>query len=702
MHLGTQYYRPPFPNRKYWEDDFARIRDSGLDTVQLWVLWGWVEPAPGQFQFEDYDRLISLAARSGLGVVLSAIAEIQPCWIHREVPDSELVTNLGHRVTSCNRAECHFGVTPGGCFDHPGVWERMEGFFSQVASRYAPAANLRGWDCWNELRWNVHAGGQVCFCPHTICAFRRWLDEKYGGLEGLNRAWQRRYSDWDDVLPGKYAGLPYTEMMAFEHFLTVRANRHAAARYQVIKRIDPDRPVTVHGAAPTALYGYGGDDHALNKGNDWAFADALDGVGSSSFPKWCNIDDADFAMRVECVKSAARGKKVWLSEVQGGRASRGSSVTPPVDAISQQRWIWNGLACGADMVLFWCWRDEVFCSEAGGFGLIGDDGLAEERLAAMRVTGRVLREHRALFEGYQPAPADVGVLFSPQSYYQNWAQDGNADAATRAFMGAARSLVRNNIPYTVVEEEHLDSLAGLKVLFMPRTLVVDDAVAEKLGEFVRGGGTLVCESECGAFDPVGLYRYPADRFTARLAGIREVGRRTLACDRIQVEVDGRTLTLGVTQWLTPWQAGAGVVRAADRDGGLVVEVPVGRGRLILCGSYLAEAYSQSGARDYEAFAAWIVRSAGSRPDVRVITPAESSAFVFVKHGQSQERKLVFVFFPAELDAVELQFQEGFLDAWRLDDLISGTQVELAAADSGKTCAVHASPWRFAVLAEPGS
>ncbi|HUV90613.1 MAG TPA: beta-galactosidase, partial [Anaerolineae bacterium] len=62
MNLGVQYYRPPFPEQKYWEDDFARIKDCGLNTVQLWVLWGWVEPKPGRFYFDDYDRLVELAA----------------------------------------------------------------------------------------------------------------------------------------------------------------------------------------------------------------------------------------------------------------------------------------------------------------------------------------------------------------------------------------------------------------------------------------------------------------------------------------------------------------------------------------------------------------------------------------------------------------------------------------------------------------
>ncbi|MDP6381154.1 MAG: beta-galactosidase, partial [Phycisphaerae bacterium] len=276
MNLGTQYYRAPFPESKYWEDDFKRMRDSGLNTVQLWVLWAWVESTPGEFRFDDYDRLVELAGANDLQVVLSTIAEIHPYWIHREVPGSEMITSMGQKVVSSNRVEVHFGLTPGGCSDHPGVWERMANFISVVAERYKNAPNLHGWDAWNELRWNVHSDGLVCYCEHTIKAFRSWLNDKYGGLDGLNEAWKRRYGAWEDVLPGKVHDRPYTEMMAFQHFLTWRSDEHAKARYHTIKAIDPGRPVTVHGGAPSAQYVGGGDDQALDRGNDWFFADELD------------------------------------------------------------------------------------------------------------------------------------------------------------------------------------------------------------------------------------------------------------------------------------------------------------------------------------------------------------------------------------------------------------------------------------------
>ncbi|NLX44018.1 MAG: beta-galactosidase [Chloroflexi bacterium] len=706
MHLGAQYYRAPFPNRRYWRDDMLRMADAGLNTVQLWVLWGWCEPSPDNFRFDDYDELVSLAGEAGLGVVLSTIAELQPYWIHQQVPGSEMIDHMGNVVISSNRGEGHFGLTPGGCTDHPGVWERMAGFMEEVVVRYREAPNLVGWDAWNELRWNVNADGQVCHCPYTVNRFHSWLDATYGGLEGLNAAWNTRYTGWEQVLPGKFPRSPYTTTMAWENFLTWRATELGLARYDVIKSLDPDHPVTVHGGAPTVLYGMRFPETSLNRGNDWFFADEMDGIGCSSFPTWFHFSDADLAMRIECVRSAARGKKVWLSELQGGRAAHGFAVHDPVQPANQQRWVWTGIGSGADTILFWCWRDEVFGSESAGFGLIGADGLAEPRLAAMRKTASVLKQWETEIEAYRPLLPTVGVYFSPQSYYLYWNQDNHAELPQNALLGYTRALLRNQIPYTIIEEEHLESLEEIDVLFMPRSLVIDAEQAEALAAWVQDGGTLIAESECGAFGRNGLYRYPEDRFLADIAGLAELGRRTLAGNSVSVNIDGLQLNLPASQWITPCQAPEGTVLGSSADGPLFVEVPVGEGRVILCGAYMGDAYFEGSSRadsvyapyaaDFERFISALVRRAEVPLMVQVVEPGGAAAReVHVRVGYSLGRPMVFVF-SEHADLVTLQLPEGMLQAG-VTELLSGASLPVQQTDDGQRVQVPMSEWGMAVL-----
>ena len=698
MNLGVQYYRAPFPEQKYWEDDFKPIKDSGLNTVQLWVLWGWVESRPGKFVYDDYDQLMALAEKNGLGVVLSTIAEIQPYWIHREIPGSEMIDHRGHKVISSNRGECHFGCTPGGCTDNPEVWKRMSHFLAKTVEHFRGSPVLRGWDCWNELRWNVNADNRVCYCEHSLAAFHQWLDQKYGGLDGLNRSWKRRYGQWDEVWPGKMHKRPYTEMMAWQHFITSKCDLHGARRYEVMKKIDPDHPITVHAGDPAPFMGGWDELTACDRGNDWFFADATDGIGCSSFPKWQTLDDADFGLRIEMVKSAARDKLVWLSEVQGGRASLGFEMTPSVDARSQQRWIWNGLACGADTILFWCWRDEVFGTEAGGFGLIGRDGLAEERLAAMKITGGILDRHRALFEAYQPDRGTVGALFSPQSYYQSWSEENHAGRCREALMGYLRALVKNSIPFAVVEEEHLEALEGLEVFFLPRANVTTPKVEKALIDFVQRGGTLVCESEAGSFTPEGFYNYPHDRFIAKLCGLGEVGRRFIPSETASTNIDGQKLQLRYHQWVTPWETNAqSKVWATHPDGAVISEISVGKGRLILAGSYFGAGYREKQTPDFEKFVGLCVARSGWKPRISVAASATPDSFYYIKSGLSGKTRLVFIFFPPEAKNVTLRFEKGVLPGPAAVDLITGHQFTAKEKDGGHELGLDNPPFQLAVL-----
>ncbi len=706
IHLGTQYYRPPFPNRRYWEEDIRRMADAGLNTIQLWVVWAWVEAKPGQFVFDDYDELVALADKHGLQVVLSTIAAIHPYWIHWVVPGSEMVDNFGHKVVSSNRGECHFGLTPGGCFDHPGVWERMRQFLETTARHYRTTPNLFGWDAWNELRWNVQADGLVCYCDYTLNRFRAWLDQKYGGLEGLNRAWERRYTSWEDVLPGKMPNRPYTEMMAFEEFISWRSVQHAYARYEVLRAVDEEHPITVHGAQPTVLHGY--DSYplatALHRGNDWAFADRIDGIGCSSFPLWggSEMDRADFFARIDFVASARRDKRVWLSELQGGRSNIGFSVAQSVDPVSQQGWVWGGLGAGADTILFWCWRDEVFGRESTGFGLSGSDGLAEERLAAMKRTGQVLNRYGALLESYTPAPAQVGLLFSPQAYYLHWAQDGTARVPLRGVQGYARALVRHNIPYRVVEENHLDDLKDIKLLILPRAIVMDDSVAERLADFVEDGGVLFSESEVGAFGTNGIYRYPEDRYFAHLTGIREIGRRQCEQAVVTLSVDGRSYVVPCAQWLTP------MVSPETDEPALMQQADFGSGRILFCGTYLGDAYleaSPAHAAGFERFLVDLTRQAGVVKPVEVVAPQpEGASFVHVKLGTAVEdvdgtrrpRPMAFVLAPDPAQEVTLRFVPGTFGD-RVVDILNDRELPVRAQPEGQMVVVGPSVWGISVL-----
>jgi len=454
---------------------------------------------------------------------------------------------------------------------------------------------------------------------------------------------------------------------------------------------------------------YAGDkpSTALHRGNDWYFADFLDGIGTSSFPIWDNIDQIDFIARVDFLRSAARGKQVWLSELQGGRSVDGFTIHRSPTAAHHQRWTWSAIAGGAKSILFWCWRDEVLGHESGGFGITGADGRNEERIAGLRKISRLLDTHADFLQSYSPSPGEIGVFFSPQTYYLSWCEDGNSRRIMQAVQGVARALIRSGIPYRIIEENHLAELDQVRVLFMPHTLVLEKNQADIICSFVRAGGTLITESECGAFGANGLYRYPPERFLSRLADLREQGRRDLSGDTVSFELElpigRRSYEVPATQWCSPFE-----------DGNVAQIVQVCSGRVVALGLYTAEAYYEgqrfkdrryiAAGADYERLVLDIAASAGVFAPVTVAGVDGGVVTDSVQTGQSNGIPIVCVTSDAAAELLSIRmvdpvFAEAFRDG--AVEIISGVRLTCNSARStaGITVAIEVpqNPWGVSIL-----
>lgn len=705
MFLAAQYYRPPFPTQKYWADDFARMRDAGLHAAQLWCIWGWIESRPGHFQFDDYDQLIDLAGKRGLKVVLSTIAEIHPFWIHRIVPDSPMVDHMGNRVISSGRTECNVGLTPGGCTDNPAVRERMQGFLEAVSARYGKLKHLVGWDCWNETRWNVNAENYVCYCEHTLREFRNWLSGKYGGLDGLNQAWHRRYVSWQDVQPGKQVSRPYTEMMEFVRFLTVRASRHARFRYEAIRKHDSSHVITAHCGTPairTDGWFKGFEEQPLCRGVDWDLADQLDGFGCSHFPFWGGVADADeFGVRVESSRSAGQGKVVWISELHGGSARTGITADRSVEPLAQQRWVANGLARGVKGVIFWQWRDEVFGRESSGFGLDGWDGLAQQRLVALKKTADMVNANMKQIDSYRPDAAKVGVLFTPENYLLRWADDGSAAEAADGVFGYCTAMERLRIPYEIVESQHLAAMDNLKVLLVPWSVVLPPQTQQAIIDFVRRGGRILFEAETASFDQQGFYSYPNERPFMQTLGLQDLGRRQLGDNAtIAATLGDSQVELTLDNMITPLadSPDADVLARSTQGQPLLVRRTVGEGAVFALGSFLGRPYLRSRNAGLEKLIQHICDDAGLVLEFDVDS-SDGSRFLQWRTGPTADGRILWIINGGGDRTVTVTEKLGaFGKAKRAKEIFTGHNVAITGQAGSKQCVLKIPAGQYVGLA----
>lgn len=644
MLTAVQYYRPPFPEQRFWAGDLSAIRDAGLDGIQLWCIWGWIEGVPGTFKYDDYDALVTGAGERGLKVVLSTVAEIQPFWIHRLVPNAELVDHLARKVVSGPRSEVNVGLTPGGCFDHPEVAGRMRRFLENIGSRYGGADHVAGWDCWNETRWNVHANGLTCYCVHTLTSFRSWLRGRYGGLEGLNAAWKRRYTDWEDVWPGRRTGGPYCDLIDFGRFQSARTTQHARFRYDCLRRGGAAQPITAHGPMPTIVTPPVTAEVPMCRGNDWELADVLDGVGSSHFPISEGMSESLVGARIQQVASAAQGKETWTSEIQGSSSSIGyGRAGRRGGPLKQQQWLFRCMARGYKTTIFWQWRDESFCGEAGTGGMSGQDGLASARLAALGKALSFAATNEALLDAFRPDPPRVGVLFNPESFYLTWARQGNVDDARWSVTAYGMALERLRIPYAYVEAHHTSDMDDLDVLLVPWCQMLPDTTRTAIDALFARGGRILVEAETDAYDANGFYRHPAERPLMRAIGMRDIGRRPLPSGGILCVELERTTQIPLLYFTTPLEGSHTQVLSRNTDGEpLLVRCPVANGAAYVIGGFAGRAYFEEPTSGLEALVRHVCENAGVVSDAELDVGNTGDSGLTWRTGMSGTTRLLWI------------------------------------------------------------
>ena len=229
----------------------------------------------------------------------------------------------------------------------PGVRAADNAFYAALANRARRSPAFLGWDLWSEphvINWANPTwipNPEFCFCPHTIRRFRGWLQAKYGSLEKLNEAWYRRFSNWDQVEPGRMSTiLSYTDYIDWKTFIADKLGEDLHDRYQAVKQVAPSTIVTSH-AAGVGLFS--SPHHWEGQADDWTMAGKVDFYGTSFYPKHSAFVDRDAPWRAALLRLHAI---VWLRRgpagLLGGRVAERlrhdrSECQSNRDAIGSQR-----------------------------------------------------------------------------------------------------------------------------------------------------------------------------------------------------------------------------------------------------------------------------------------------------------------------------------------------------------------------------
>ena len=492
--FGTHYYRAPSPPIREWDEDFARMKEMGLTTIQARVFWRWHERKEGVFFWDDLDRMMDMAAAHGLQVVHQICLENAPQYVFDDL-NGFRVDIRGQRIWPIANAAFYVGGwIP--CFDHPDVMKYALRFVRVLIERYGVHPALALWHAWNEPRCRPMG---ECACPHSIRSYREWLRERFGTIDGLNERYGKCWGDFDQVDAARDTA-DFAEMYLWRQWGADRVRDRVKRVADTIRELDPVHAVISHVGNCSVM-----QDPLFDISDDERMTDITDLYGAS-FPVRFEPESTPF-MIADWMRNICRGT---FSIYELYPSVGGYPEIPPYQV---QQWCWAAIAGGARNVFFWQFKKERLGLETNDAGLVETDGSDNSTSIDARRTLNIMTRLAPEIAHWRVPPAPSAIVYDLESDLINRLEgtiprDGDytgrydlrysfpaGSSYKAALRGVYGLLWERNLQVDIISARRLADEAGrYRLLYLPALGSVDEARAEILYRYMKNGGIVIADA----------------------------------------------------------------------------------------------------------------------------------------------------------------------------------------------------------------
>jgi beta-galactosidase len=490
--FGGDYNPEQWPE-DIWAEDIALMGEAGVSMVTVGVFsWALLEPAPGSYDFGWLDRVMDLLAAGDIAVDLATATASPPPWFSHRYPESLPVTRDGHRLWQGGRQAY--------CPSSTAYRAASTSLAGALANRYATHPALVMWHVNNE--YGCHTA--ECFCDVSAAAFRRWLRERYGDLDGLNEAWgtafwSQHYYEWDEVIPPRLTptwGNP-TQNLDWKRFCSDELLACFIAERDVLRAITPDLPITTNfmGAfKPVDYFSWAPHEDLVSDDHYIIGADPANHVRLS--------------MSADLMRSVGGGNP-WILMEQSTSAVNWQPRNLAKAPGQLKRNSLQHVARGADAVCFFQWRASRRGAEKFHSGMLPHAGTDTKVWREVTALGADLKS-LAEIAGSR-VECDVAIVWDWPAW---WAVELDSHPSIDVrYLDLVRATYEAfwHLDVTVDFVRPDADLSAYKIVAVPSLYLVSDDAAANLSRYVEAGGHLVCNFFSGIVDPndaVRLGGYP--------------------------------------------------------------------------------------------------------------------------------------------------------------------------------------------------
>ena len=479
---GADYYPEHWPEER-WSEDVRLMKVAGFNVVRLAEFaWSIMEPEENSFDFRWLDRAIEILSNHEIQVVLGTPTAAPPPWLMAKQKDLFIVNQDGHRLT--------YGLRREYCPNNPLYHLHTDRIVTQMAAHYADNPGVIGWQIDNEF-------GDRCYCEICREAFHKWLKNRYGNLDELNKKWgtifwSHVYTDWSQIPAPLNTARSHNPGLALDYkrFMSDTYRNYQKRQIDIIRQHTADQFITHN------LMGFGYDqlDYYDNSAD-------LDFVSWDSYMRtqWDmrnTVDPSHAALSADTMRGLKR-KNYWVMEQQsGGGGWEIAAVTPKPGEL--RLWTYQSIAHGADGILYFRWRTCRSGTEQYWQGILEYHGIPGRRYDEVTQVGWELNEIGKVIVGSRIKPQvaimqsyDTRFAFQVQPVNPRFNYEIHIQDFYQGFYSA-------NVPVDIISEN--DSLDGFKVVIVPAMYILTEKTATNLERFAAAGGIVIFSPRTGVKD----------------------------------------------------------------------------------------------------------------------------------------------------------------------------------------------------------
>lgn len=478
--FGAAYYLEYMPYDRL-EKDIIMMKQAGMNVIRIAEsTWSTLEPREGEFDFSYIDRVLTVAEREGMSVIIGTPTYAIPAWLAKKEPEVMVLTPEGRAA---------YGRRQQMDIVHPVFRQCAERAIRALLEHTAGHPAVIGFQIDNETK---HYGTSS---PLVQKLFVEFLKEKYGTTEALNQAfglayWSNSIAEWEDFpdMKGCIHGGLACEFARFQRSLAADYLKWQSAIVREYKR--PEQFITHNFDFEWKKFGADIAQDGYSYGvqpdiNHYEASEAVTIAGTDIYhPTQKTLTGAEIAFGGDSTRSLKQDNYLVL-ECQ---AQAFKYWTPFPGQLRLHAY--SHLASGADGIMYWNWHSIHNGYETYWRGVLSHDFAPNPAYQEACVIGKEWEKigHRLQ---HLKKENEIALVVDTQALHAlRWFPIDKDVSYNDVVRWMYDSLYENNWECDVVDVNALDT-SRYRMIVTPALYSASEETIQKLEQFVSEGGVLV-------------------------------------------------------------------------------------------------------------------------------------------------------------------------------------------------------------------